>query len=71
MPQGSRKRKLKVRWSCSDYTRHEHRWLWTARLCGFVQWMIGYRGKGNRRRSAFMQFPKRRFQINRKKVPAS
>jgi len=28
------KRKLKRRWSCSIFKRHEHRWRWTAWICG-------------------------------------
>ena len=29
-----RKRTIRLRWSCSDYVKHEHRWRWTAWLCG-------------------------------------
>lgn len=32
-----RKRKLLIRWTCSDYVRHNHRWKWSARLCGWIQ----------------------------------
>jgi hypothetical protein len=31
------KRKLKRAWTCSDFTHHEHRWKWSASLCGMVQ----------------------------------
>lgn len=24
-------------WSCSDFVKHEHRWQWTAGVCGFWQ----------------------------------
>lgn len=34
------KRKLKVHWSCSDKTHHEHRYKWTAWLCGKIQKLI-------------------------------
>lgn len=32
-----KKRKIKIRWTCSNYVHHEHRWKWTARLCGRIQ----------------------------------
>lgn len=32
-----KKRKLKLCWSCSDYVQHEHRYKWTAYLCGRLQ----------------------------------
>lgn len=31
------KRRLRLRWSCSDHVKHEHRWYWTARVCGLAQ----------------------------------
>jgi len=31
------KRKLKLCWTCSNYTHHEHRWKWTAWICGRTQ----------------------------------
>jgi hypothetical protein len=31
------KPKLKIRWSCSDFTHHEHCYKWTAWLCGWMQ----------------------------------
>ena len=31
------KRRLKLCWTCSDYAHHEHKWWWTARLCGKIQ----------------------------------
>lgn len=34
---GQVKRKLRFSWSCSDYTHHQHRYRWTAWLCGRVQ----------------------------------
>ena len=32
-----KKRKIKIRWTCSNYVHHEHRWKWIARLCGRIQ----------------------------------
>ena len=29
--------KIKIRWSCSDFLHHEHRFQWTAMLCGWIQ----------------------------------
>jgi hypothetical protein len=26
-----------LRWSCSNFVKHEHRWKWTAWLCGRFQ----------------------------------
>ena len=31
------KRRIKPCWTCSDYVRHEHRWRWTAWICGRIQ----------------------------------
>jgi hypothetical protein len=31
------KRRIRTRWTCSDYVCHEHRWRWSARLCGMLQ----------------------------------
>ena len=37
--------KIAVRWTCTDWGGHEHRWRWTAWLCGRWQlalaWMRG------------------------------
>lgn len=35
-----KKRKIKIVWSCSDYCHHEHKYKWTAYLCGRVQYLI-------------------------------
>jgi hypothetical protein len=35
-----RKRKIEIRWTCSDFVHHEHRWKWTAWLCGRWQWLL-------------------------------
>lgn len=29
--------KIKIRWSCSDKSHHEHRFRWGAMLCGRIQ----------------------------------
>ncbi len=31
------RRKIIPVWTCSDHVHHEHRWRWTAWLCGRVQ----------------------------------
>lgn len=36
------KQKPKIRWSCSDYSYHEHRFRITAILCGFGQKCLVY-----------------------------
>lgn len=33
-----KKRKLKLMWTCSDFVHHEHRFRWTAVVCGKVQY---------------------------------
>lgn len=37
-------RRLAIRWTCSDYANHNHRWKWTAWLCGRLQmvWPVGW-----------------------------
>lgn len=38
-------RKLRLRWTCSDFCDHYHRWKWTAAICGKIQFYlfkIGY-----------------------------
>ena len=37
---GRKRRRLRVRWSCCDYCRHEHRWKFTAVICGRIQWFL-------------------------------
>ena len=32
-----KKKKLRIVWTCSDQVHHEHRWYWTAWLCGRIQ----------------------------------
>jgi hypothetical protein len=32
-----RARNIFLRWTCSDYVYHEHRYKWTAWLCGVMQ----------------------------------
>jgi len=34
-----KKRKIRISWSCSDYVHHEHRYKWTAWLCGRIQYI--------------------------------
>lgn len=29
--------KLRLCWTCSDFVKHEHRWRWSAWLCGRLQ----------------------------------
>lgn len=33
-----KKRRIRYYWSCSEFVRHEHRWKWTAWLCG--RWQL-------------------------------
>ena len=33
-----KRKKIKIRWSCCMYVRHEHRWKWTAWLCSKWQY---------------------------------
>jgi len=33
-----KRRKLLIRFTCSNTAHHEHRWWWSARLCGWLQW---------------------------------
>ena len=28
---------IEIKWSCSDYCHHEHKYKWTAWLCGRIQ----------------------------------
>jgi hypothetical protein len=35
------RRRIAIRWTCSDYVSHSHRWRWSAWLCGRVQWLAG------------------------------
>lgn len=35
-----KKRRIRFRWTCSDYVHHEHRWYWTVWLCGKGQQFI-------------------------------
>lgn len=39
-----RTRVLRYVWTCADFTHHEHRWKWSAWLCGLLQ-----RAKGGSR----------------------
>ena len=34
-----KKRKLRIKWTCSNYVHHQHRWKWTAWLCGRLQYL--------------------------------
>lgn len=34
---GPAKKKIRIRWTCSNRAHHEHRWKWTAWLCGRIQ----------------------------------
>ena len=36
------KRSLRTAWTCSDYVHHQHRWRWTAWLCGRWQCIASY-----------------------------
>jgi hypothetical protein len=49
------KRRLRIRWTCSDYVSHSHRWRWSAWLCGRVQWLArdARRGAAVKRAAAF------------------
>jgi hypothetical protein len=38
-------KKIRIRmfWTCSDFVHHEHRWRWTAWLCGrWQRWKSRY-----------------------------
>jgi len=39
-PLPSKKRKLRLGWSCSPYVYHCHRSAWAARLCGRAQRLL-------------------------------
>ena len=34
--------KFVIRFTCSNHFEHQHRWRWSAWLCGKIQWMLGY-----------------------------
>jgi hypothetical protein len=34
---GRQVKRIRIVWTCSNHTYHEHRWEWTAWLCGQVQ----------------------------------
>ena len=36
-PKPKKPRLLRLSWTCSDYTHHEHRWYWVAWLCSWIQ----------------------------------
>jgi hypothetical protein len=40
-----KKRKLKIRWTCSDFVKHSHRWKWSVWLCGRWQYLIALFGR--------------------------
>ena len=31
------KQRIRIVWTCSDYVYHEHRYKWTAWVCGVMQ----------------------------------
>lgn len=33
-----KKRRLQMKWTCSDFVKHSHRWKWSAWLCGRWQY---------------------------------
>ena len=33
-------KKIRIVWTCSNWVRHEHRWKWTAAICGWVQSVV-------------------------------
>ena len=37
-----KKKKIKIVYSCSDFAKHEHRYYFTAWICGRVQKFIAY-----------------------------
>jgi len=39
-PIGKMERKIKACWSCSDFAHHEHRWKWSAWVCGRIQYFM-------------------------------
>lgn len=39
------KRKIKIRWTCSDFSHHEHKYKLMAWLCGKLQLMGRYKMK--------------------------
>ena len=36
---GIKKQKIKMVWTCSDYINHEHKYKFTAWLCGRIQYL--------------------------------
>jgi hypothetical protein len=32
-----KKKKIKIVWLCSNFTKHRHQYKWTAQLCGSIQ----------------------------------
>src|ERR1041385_5589852 len=37
----SRRKRLRLQWTCSDVVYNSHRWYWTAALCGRMQPFLG------------------------------
>lgn len=35
-----KKRKLRIRYTCSDFKHHHHKYRWTAHICGKVQFLM-------------------------------
>ncbi len=35
-----KKKKIKFIWTCSNFKKHQHRWKWTAWLCGRIQYYL-------------------------------
>lgn len=33
-----KKKKIRFIWTCSNFVRHEHRWKWSAWICGRCQY---------------------------------
>ena len=42
------RKKLKFIWSCSDFVKHEHKFYFTAWLCGKLQYFRGVLNEKNR-----------------------
>lgn len=38
-----KRRLITMRWTCSDYVHHSHRWKWAAWLCGWMQYLWALR----------------------------
>jgi hypothetical protein len=39
VPMTKPRHRIRFMWTCSDYIHHEHRWRWSAWLCGRLQYV--------------------------------